>query len=416
MKLKDLLVVAIFLLALFVRFYNFGERITFGPEQARSLFVSGRYISDKPSFLGQEYFRVTSYGHKLFSGALFSYSLVPLQIIFKYDALPLTGYFTILNVFSGLALFWVVRRILGEKLAIFALILFLFNDYMIYHSLFIWILNYLPLVGIALFYLLYLYLKKPKFSYSFMLGVLSGIGINLQYLFIPIALAVLFFVLWKSNNKLKDFALFTIGSLVGNFPMVIFDLRHNFYHLRSLWQYLLDTLAAPSRSIITYYHFLPIWPLFIVVLSFVFLRLWEKNKALGAIALAFYLYINLTSSKISFKGPTGMPEGLLYSEVIDAGKAIAHDAPSDENFNVVALLDFDTRGFILRYPVEFMFGKRPRDFEDYPNTPTLYVLSDKSYNFASPAVWELKVNLPYKYRILKDIDERYAVFKITHED
>lgn len=77
MRFKDLLVYLIIILSIFVRLYNFEERMTFGSEQARSLVVSGRYIEEKPSLLGQEYFRLTSSGHKLFSGALFSYRPCP---------------------------------------------------------------------------------------------------------------------------------------------------------------------------------------------------------------------------------------------------------------------------------------------------------------------------------------------------
>ena len=127
MSFKNIFIILIIIFALFVRFYNFADRVTFGSEQARSLIVSGRYIKEKPSLLGQEYFRVTSSGHKLFSGSLFSYSLVPLQLIFNYKPIPITAYFAFLSVFTGLLLFLLTKKVLNFSVAIFSLIIFLFN-------------------------------------------------------------------------------------------------------------------------------------------------------------------------------------------------------------------------------------------------------------------------------------------------
>ena len=107
LKKNSLILIAIFLLAVLVRFYNFPNRVTFWSEQARSLIVAGNYL-EEPSLLGQEYFRVNSFGHKLFASALFNYSLVPLLLLSKFDPIPITAYFALLNIFSGFALYYVV--------------------------------------------------------------------------------------------------------------------------------------------------------------------------------------------------------------------------------------------------------------------------------------------------------------------
>lgn len=415
MKGKNLLVVALVFLGLFVRLYNFKDRMTFGPEQARSLVVSGRYITEKPSLLGQEYFRVTGAGHKLFSGAVFNYSLVPLQLLFDFDPLPISVYFAFLNVFTGLVVFWVARKIFGYSIAVLSLGLFLFNDYMIYHSTFIWNYNYLPLVGILCFYFLYKITKKRKELLPvFLLGLVSGIGVSLQYLFAILAAGAFLYVLRVGKEKIKASLIFVLGAILGNLPMVVFDLRHNFYHLGTAYQYFLDSIRGGSNLQIGYYHFLPLWPVFLVFLSYFILKLLNKSKPLGVLAVVAYLYLSFASPKVSFGRAVGMPERLAYEEIRVASESIASDARGD--FNVVSLLDFDTRGYILRYPLEFMYDKKPKGDEDYPKTSLLYVLAERGYNFDEPGVWELTVNLPYKYEILKGIDEKYAVFKITHED
>lgn len=411
MSFKNLLIFLIIAFAIFVRFLNFTERVTFGSEQARSLIVSGRYIKEKPSLLGQEYFRVTSSGHKLFSGALFSYSLVPLQLILNYQPIPITAFFVVLNIITGLLLFLLARKVFNFSIAVFTLIIFLFSGYMIYHSLFIWILNYLPLIGLLAFYALYLFYKKPKLIYALILGGLSGVGINLQYLFIPFAFLLLLFVIWKSKHKIKSVLLFVVGAIFGNLPMVLFDLRHDFYHLRSLWQYFVDTLANSGQSSITYYHFLHFWPVFALLGGLLLFYIWKRNKPVTVFLMILYLYMNLSSSLVSFKEPTGMPEGLNTIEVINAAEAISQDEP--EKFNVVSLLDFDARGHILRYPLEYLYGVKPMGVEEYKEAQSLYVISEKSYDFDRAGVWEINVFEPKEVEILSEIDEDYAVYKLT---
>jgi len=411
MSFKNFIIFLIIIFALFVRFYNFTERVTFGPEQAISLIVSGSYIKEKPSLLGREYFRVTSSGHKLFTGALSSYSLVPLQLIFNYKPIPITAFFVFLNIFTGLLLFLLARKVFNFPVATFSLIIFLFSGYMIYHSLFIWNLNYLPLVGLLVFYVLYLYYKKPKLIYALILGGLSGVGINLQYLFIPFVFLLLLFVFWKSKHKIKPPFLFIIGAIFGNFTMILFDLRHDFYHLRSLWQYFVDTLANPEQGSLTYYHFLHFWPIFALLGGLLAYLIWKRNKLVAASFMAIYVFVNLSSGLVSFKDPTGMLEGLSTTEVVKASEAISQDKP--EEFNVVSLLDFDARGHILRYPLEYLYGFKPMGVEEYKEAQRLYVISKKSYDFDKAGVWEINVFEPKEMKILSNIDEDYAVYKLT---
>lgn len=411
MNFKNFVIFLIIVFAFFVRLYNFTDRVTFGPEQALSLIVSGRYINEKPSLLGQEYFRVTSSGHKLFSGALFSYSLVPLQLILNYQPISITAYFVVLNIITGLLLFLLVKKVFNFSVAVFTLIIFLFSGYMIYHSLFIWILNYLPLIGLLAFYALYLFHKRPKFIYVFILGGLSGVGINLQYLFIPFAFLLLLFVIWKSKHKIKSIFLFIVGAIFGNFPMVLFDLRHDFYHLRSLWQYFVDTLVNPGQSSITYYHFLHFWPVLALLGGLLLFYIWKRSKPGVVFLMILYLYMNLSSGLVSFQEPTGMPEGLNTAEVLKAAEVISRDKP--EEFNVVSLLDFDARGHILRYPLEYLYDLEPMGVEEYEEAQSLYVFSKKSYDFDRTGLWEINVFEPKEIEVLSEIDENYVVYKLT---
>jgi hypothetical protein len=408
----NLLLIAVFIVAVGIRLYNFSDRVTFWSEQARTLVVSADYIHNKPSLLGQPYFiREDKNSHLLYSGALFNYSLIPLLLISNYDPVIITVFFTLLNILTGLVIYFVAKKMFNTPIATISCALFLFNDLMIYHSLFIWAYNLLPLIGILVLYFSWRYIHKNSNPDIFIVGLLSGIGVSLQFLFAPIALLVFIINFLKSKKKLFTTLLFGLGTILANLPMLIFDLRHNFYNLNTLFQYFLDTLGGKSNASFAYYYLLPLWPVFAIFGAYLLVRIIKWNKVFGAILISLYFYLNLTSPKVSFLSPSGMPEGLKVADIDRASKIIANDATG--NFNVAEVLDFDKRAYVLRYFTEFKYGKKPMGETEYQNLQLLYVLSQKDYNFEKSGVWEISSGGKYNVSKLSDIGEGYSVYKLT---
>ena len=369
--------------------------------------VSANYIKDKPSLLGQEYFRVASNGHKMFSGAYFNYSLVPFLLISSYDPVIITAFFVFLNLLTGFVVYKVAGKIFGKNVGIISAVLFLFNDLMIYHSFFIWNYNFLPFLGILAFYFSYLFFRKRSQQSIFLLGLIGGVGVSLQILFLPFTLLIYIVNILKSKNKVGDTILFILGAVLGNLPMILFDFRHDFYHLRTLSQYFIDTLHGKSDAGFAYYYLLPLWPLAAASGAWI---LSKFNKITMLVLILVYLFVSLSSSKISWNLPTGMPKGLTVRDINAASRIIAEDA--DGNFNVSEVLDFDKRGYVLRYFIEFKYGKKPLPETEYENIERLYVLSPKDYNFDKSGVWEIDAGGPYKTDLLNDIGQGYAVYRL----
>ncbi len=116
MKLSNLyksysVIILILILATVIRFYNFSERITFGPEQAISLLVSADYINEKFSLLGlPSTQRTTSHGHIIYYPPVFNYSLIPLLLLLNYDSALITTYFAFLNIITGFILYIILNE------------------------------------------------------------------------------------------------------------------------------------------------------------------------------------------------------------------------------------------------------------------------------------------------------------------
>lgn len=412
-KFEIIVIVVVFLFGIFLRLYNFPNRLIFGPEQSLSLITSAEYLKEKFSLLGEAYIqRTTSAGHYLFHSALFGYSLLPLLLLGNFNPLPVTYFFAFLNLFTALLLFWLTQKYVNRESAILAVFFFLTSPVMVHHSLFIWTLNYLPLIGLLSFFLVWSFIKKPKPLNIFLLGLLSGIGFGLQFMYFFSALTIFIICLIFSNSKGRHLVYFTAGAVIGNFPMVIFDIKHNFFHLVTLWQYFQDIINHRVTGFTTYYQFLHFWPIACLILGVTVYKVSQFSRFSALIILLTFAFTNLRSPYINLNRSTGMAPGLTLSSFEKVGQAIADDHPP-RSFNLATLLDFDTQSHPLRYILAYEHNLKAQPVEQYADLEALYVFAPKDYDIVKPQVWELKIYLPYQVSRLPSPSADYSLYKLT---
>lgn len=402
----------ILILGTFVRFINFSNRVNFGPEQAMSLIVSAKYINEKFSLLGQMYFRENAFGHVVFSGAMFNYFLVPLELVFKYNPIGITSIFTLINIFTGIFLYFFVSRIFGKTVASLSFLFFLFDARMIDHSLFIWNYNLLPILFLSSIKYLFDYWKNKSFMGVFLVALFCGLSISIQYLYILPTFIFFVLVLFRRRSFII-FLDFIAGLIVGNLPMVLFDLRHNLYHTRTLLSFFLEEVGRSGEFSFRYYHFIYLWPLIAVFLGYITEKILKINKIAALFIVIGFLFLNLNSNIVDFNKSVGMQKNLNASDIIDSAKFIAEVGSG--KYNVVETYDFDSRANVLRYPISYMYGEKDSllDDKEHKYSDAIFVLSPLNYDYNNPVPWELKVYLPYKVTLLKKINGDWGVFKIT---
>jgi hypothetical protein len=106
-----------------------------------------------------------------------------------------------------------------------------------------------------------------------------------------------------------------------------------------------------------------------------------------------------------------MPSGLTVNNIYKAAEIIKNDNPVD--FNVAVLVDFDSRGHILRYPLEFEYDVKPMGVLDYPLSSDLYVLAETKYDFENSKVWELSSFIGSNNNKLANVSKNYAIYKFA---
>lgn len=411
-----LLVIFVLLTAAGIRFYNFENRMNFGPEQAISLSVAADYIKEKFTLLGEPNMqRVTSFGHRIFHPPVFNYSLIPLLLIFNYDPLPITAFFCLLNLFTGVILYWVIKKFINETVAIFSLILFLFNFVMIQHSLFIWNQNYIPLLSILIGLLVYkikIAKGKDHFKLAFLLGIFSGLILGIEFLFLITMILIFGLATFWGKNKFLIISSFGVGLTIALSPMVLFDLRHQFYFLNTLIQYFFDTLKQPEQNNLSYYHFLQFWPLFALGGGIILAKIFQKNKYLALLIVVVYILFNISSPLVKFTEAAGMNKGLNYPMLDIAARQIAQDKP--KKFNIVTTWDFDSRAHPLRYLLTYRYQVTPVGVEEYKNVDNIYVMTTPGYNFERTSLYEISSFRPFTIELLAKISNDYSIFKLNH--
>jgi hypothetical protein len=240
---------------------------------------------------------------------------------------------------------------------------------------------------------------------------LTGIGFSLEYLYLIFA-AITFILICKyAVKRLKTGIIFIISALIPNLPLLLFDIRHDFYHFRTLAGYTMDVFRGKAFSGFAYYDLLPIVPLVFIVLAVFLEKLYRRHKALTVGLLIGYLVLYFESGWVSLNKPTGMPADLTVPNIMKAAAAIANDGP--KNYNVAVINDFDTRGHVLRYPLEFIYNSHPNDQENYPGSSMLYVLSPTGYNFSGDVPWEISSFRENQIVKISDAGMGFAVYKLT---
>ncbi len=413
MKSYWLIFATLIALGFFLRVYNFEKRVIYGPEQGISLATSASNLSHF-SLLGEtNLIRKTSSGHIPFPDATYSYLLLPFLVLFRFDPLPVTFLFTLLNLLTGALLALVVKKPLGKETSLLTLFFFMFSAPMIHHSLFTWIVNPVPLLSVLTMFFGYkLFIDRDNWRYPLYLGILSGLGFGMQKMYLVYLVFVFLGSIYFSKNKVKTMVLFITGVMLGNLPTIAFDLRHQFYHLKTFTEYFWDIIAGSANGSTSYYNYLYLYPIFFTSLAFIGAKIFKFSSVVAMGLGLIFLFKNMASPMINLDRSTGMVKNITLDALKIAAETIAKDKPP-EKFNVVTLWDFDTRAYTERYLLTYMYKLTPSAVENYKDNEVVYALAPLDYDIIKPKVWELQEFLPYKVSVLPDFAEGYKLYKLS---
>jgi len=237
-KPQTFVLLAILILAAYLRFWRISDYMTFLGDEGRDMLVVKRMIVDhKWTLLGP-----TASVGGFFLGPVYYYFMLPFLWLWRLDP---TGPAVMVALF-GTATVYLVYRIgrdfFSEWVGLGAASLYAVSPVVIAFSRSSWNPNVVQFFSTLLIYLLWKAERDQNPSHFLLLGMTIGIGLQLHYLFSFLgAVTFLWFYFLKVKYPLiKSVGLTAVGFVVGYAPFLLFELRHGFPNTIALFRFLLE--------------------------------------------------------------------------------------------------------------------------------------------------------------------------------
>jgi hypothetical protein len=395
--------------------WRFEELMMFSSDQA--LFMSDIWEmvqEGKLKLVGPIVTTQIMHGRGFFTGPLFYYLLIPLAILTRWDVILMTKIFMGIWWLTGAGLFFWIGKSKGWLAGISAFAIYSVFPYLLDFNRLLWNPSLLPFLGIFLFAVMNFLWQKPKPWLWFVLGMVVGLGINLHYGAILWGLIVLgfwFYGLWRKHWVFWTFALFIFGVLMGDLPLVIFELRHNFYNLSTIILFLSGRGSQEMKGWIRYYHFLfPLLPLVFWVWGMIISFLQKKSLVYASLLSVLVFLLCFFSIDWQKEEGLGMPKKWNVFKQKQVAKMICEEI-GDYPFEVASIINGDTRATDLRWWLG-REGCQPLGVEEYNQAVVLYLVAPESRPPEKETIWEIQSLRPFKVEKEIDLGDSFIFYKL----
>lgn len=248
------LLVLIFILFAFFRFYNLDKRIIFDWDQEQYSYQIKNIIQNKDlTLLGP---RVQS-DKGFFLGPYFTYSLVPFYLVSRLHPSALLYFIILYNLLFFAISFFVIKKMFGTVHALSFLSLWSIAYLLVGYDTVPWNPIFIPLGVVITWMALF------KRNYV-MLGLVLAFFMNMHFQFIfLIIFSAVFLIL--SKNKAKTLRLKNISYLIVSFlilftPLFLFDLRHDFLNIKLFFNFFISGDTSLKQDL---FSWLPVFTNFV---------------------------------------------------------------------------------------------------------------------------------------------------------
>ena len=226
----------VFISAIFLRFYRLADFVTFLSDQGRDAIIVKRIVTlqhlpaiGASSSVGQVYL-----------GPFYYYLISPFLLLFNFNPIGLAFAVALFSVIGLYITYIIVKKEFDVRTAFLFLLFISFSYVNIVASRFSWNPNLLPFFSFLTLYFFYKLLKTKRILFSIVFGAFFSFSFQLHYLaallIVPILIfsAMEFFQNKKKLMFIGNIFISIISFVFFSFPLVIFDLRHNFLNFNNL--------------------------------------------------------------------------------------------------------------------------------------------------------------------------------------
>lgn len=271
-KKEIIFLIAILLLAAYLRLYRISDYMTFLGDEGRDVIVAKSILAGHLTLLGPR-----SSAGDFFMGPAYYYMITPFLFLFNFDPVGPAVMVALLGIATVWLVYFVGKRWFDEKTGLFAAALYAVSPVVINYSHSSWNPDVLPFFALLLLYLLYIAVQiKTSWKYFVLVGFLLGISLQLHYLAILLGVTAFVYMFWamwyktktiKFGLLIKQYLQVLTGFLIGFSPFLLFEVRHSFANTKSIFGFIFsDTLQKGYVSHMSYWG----------ILSDVFFRIFAR--------------------------------------------------------------------------------------------------------------------------------------------
>ncbi len=242
MKLKKpflFFLMTVILLGTFLRLCHLRKNVTFNWDQERTATLILEAMEERKLVLIGP--RIGP--GKLFLGPLYYYLVAPFLILTGFNPIGLYYSSALIGIATGILVYLIAREIFNEKIGLISSGLYFLSPLMVFFDRIPWNVNFLITSFLLIIYGLFRLFsqKKPKLTDYLILGLGFGLGYQAHFssiLFLPF-LPFLFFrlLILKKIKEALNLGLTFLLILIFLLPLLIFDLRHDFFNLKMLVEF-----------------------------------------------------------------------------------------------------------------------------------------------------------------------------------
>lgn len=402
-----LLVILGIALFFFLRLYRLPDRLNFYRDTADLLGMTREVWQHKKiTALGPMVLTTEVDGRSVFYGSFYIYATLPLALIANWNPLYMSALVALAQFISIALASVILSKRVGRELGLLFFFLGATFPAFVNYSNWVWNPNYGMILTFLAIFVMEAILKKPKPLYFILLGGLTGLTLQLHWLYWLVVPIFALYILGK--YKIKNLLFFVLGVGIGNSPFFIFELRNNFYNTRTIF-YIMQNFGtrAASFSLPEHYYliFFPFLPYFAVSL------IGKQKKWKRLLKGMFIILIVLSMFASAQRALAGQPFGILewwgYKDQLKSVEIIS--SQGEEYYNVASLIYGDTR----EYPIRFLLEQRGQKIipvDGYARTNTLYVISRDDP--LGHNVWEINSIRPARTIKTWEINQDVKLYKI----
>lgn len=243
-RVQTLLLVLIFLLAIFLRFYQVPEYMTFlGDEGRDALAVRGLLVDHHFPLIGPPMSVSTGVG-QVYLGPLYYYMMAVAMFLSGMNPVGAAYMISVIGTLTVGLIYWLAQKWFGKEGALLAAFAYAISPVVVNYSRSSWNPNPLPFFTILAFFGLNKSIVRRDFKWFVLSGICLAFAVQMHYLgliLLPIFGVLWMYELYKKIKNPKDYKNFYLGTILAVIaflflmsPLLIFDLRHNFINFKAL--------------------------------------------------------------------------------------------------------------------------------------------------------------------------------------